>query len=379
MPDREDSGDRNDRMVAELVREGSVAAGSPVEHAFRTVLRHRFLPGTDLHEVYRDEAVVTHRGPDGIPVSSSSQPAIMARMLHQLDLRRGHRVLEIGAGTGYNAALLAHLVGPDGEVITVDIDPEICAAAQRHCRHAGASNVSVLVGDGWTAGRGLGRLDRIEATVGVSDLSTVWADHLEADGILVAPLWLRTGLQASVAFRKRDGELRSVSIQPCGFMRLRGPGAGEPAYEHMGDWIVSFDRPDPGRAALLQRLLRAEPRAELAPALSKGWFTPIALRDPDAVHLFSLGAEGPAVCRGILDPSAPGLSVVRSDRAGGNTIQTFGSEQARRRLLRLIDTDAPVEVDDLTISAIPAGDPPGEHGALATLARPHFTFVISRS
>ncbi len=68
-----------------------------------------------------------------------------------------------------------------------------------------------------------------------------------------------------------------------------------------------------------------------------------------------------------------------SGPAGGSTIQTFGSDQARRRLLRLIDTEAPVEVDDLTISAIPAGDPAGEHGAIATLTRPNFTFVISRN
>ncbi len=60
---------------------------------------------------------------DGIRVSSSSQPAIMAIMLQQLDVHPGRRVLEIGAGTGYSAALLAHLVGQTGQVVTVDIDP----------------------------------------------------------------------------------------------------------------------------------------------------------------------------------------------------------------------------------------------------------------
>ena len=75
-------------------------------------------------EVYRDQAIVTKRV-DGVSVSSSSQPAIMAVMLEQLAVQPGQRVLEIGAGTGYNAALLAHLVGPTGQVITVDIDAGI--------------------------------------------------------------------------------------------------------------------------------------------------------------------------------------------------------------------------------------------------------------
>src|SRR2546428_12794983 len=81
-----------------------------VEAAFRAVPRHLFLPGTPLDLVYSDEAIPTKRF-DGATVSSSSQPAIMAFMLEQLQLEPGHRVLEVGAGTGYNAALMGHIVG----------------------------------------------------------------------------------------------------------------------------------------------------------------------------------------------------------------------------------------------------------------------------
>ena len=69
--------------------------------------------------------------------SSSSQPSVMAMMLIQLDPQPGDRVLEVGAGTGYNAALLAHLVGPRGQVTTIDIDPAITQAAQAHLARAG--------------------------------------------------------------------------------------------------------------------------------------------------------------------------------------------------------------------------------------------------
>src|ERR1044072_8595046 len=92
--------------VAQLPERGEVS--ERVAEAFRLVPRHRFLPDFDPEAAYRDEPIVTKRDEEGRPISSSSQPAIMGIMLDQLDVRPGHRVLEIGAGTGYNAALLAH-------------------------------------------------------------------------------------------------------------------------------------------------------------------------------------------------------------------------------------------------------------------------------
>ena len=94
-----------------------------VEEAFRSVPRHIFVPGVELEKIYSDDSIPT-KYIDGKLVSSSSQPAIMAIMLEQLELQPGHRVLEIGAGTGYNAGLLQHLVGDSGLVVTVDIDEE---------------------------------------------------------------------------------------------------------------------------------------------------------------------------------------------------------------------------------------------------------------
>ena len=367
----------NDQMVTGLVRDGVIPADSPVERAFRTVKRHWFLPETHLDQVYADVAVVTHRRPDGVPVSSSSQPAIMARMLQQLDALPGHRVLEIGAGTGYNAALLGQLVGPHGTVTTIDVDPEICAAAEGHLQVAGASNVSVVRGDGWAGVGGHGPFDRIEATVGVWDLSTRWVEQLRADGILVTPLWLRTGLQASVAFRRVNGGLEAVSIEPCGFMTLRGPGAGDAGYEQTGGWTVSFDEPNPTRAALLERLLRTPPHTGPAPDVPPGWFTRMALVEPDAVHLFSLGPHGPVVGRGVIDASVPGLAVIVSDPRGGNTVQVFGGEEVRGRLLKMIGAGPPIELRGLSITAIGAGEPVHAHQPLVTLTRPNFRFGIT--
>ena len=95
------------RLVDEL-RDGGRLPSAAVEEAFRAVPRHLFLPGMPLNRAYADEAVAV-QAVDGVTTSSASQPSMMAIMLDQLDLRPGHRVLEIGAGTGYNAALMARI------------------------------------------------------------------------------------------------------------------------------------------------------------------------------------------------------------------------------------------------------------------------------
>src|SRR5262249_35642587 len=137
---------RHHALVDGLRRDGALHSAA-VEAAFRAVPRHLFLPGLPLDVIYRDDAIVTKRE-EGRGVSSSSQPAMMAIMLEQLDLRPGHRVLEIGAGTGYNAALMAHIVGEQGRVTTLDIDEDLAAAAAAHLNRAGFERVRVVCGDG---------------------------------------------------------------------------------------------------------------------------------------------------------------------------------------------------------------------------------------
>src|SRR5262249_47679139 len=133
-------------------------------------------------------------------------------------------VLEIGAGTGYNAALLSDLVGPAGQVTTIDIDAEIAAEAEAHLAAAGYTSVRVLAGDGCLGVPDGALYDRVILTVGASDICPAWLEQLADGGLLVLPLWLRAA-EASVAFRKRDGRVLSESLTACGFMRLRGAQA----------------------------------------------------------------------------------------------------------------------------------------------------------
>ncbi|HEY2519511.1 MAG TPA: methyltransferase domain-containing protein [Streptosporangiaceae bacterium] len=222
-----------DRMVAEVTA-AARPVSAPVAEALRVVPRHLFLPRVPAEAAYRDDAIVTRRGPDGQPTSSSSQPTIMAIMLDQLGLEPGHRVLEIGAGTGYNAALMKYLVGPSGTVVTVDLDQDVAREAAAHLASAGYPEVTVAAGDGAEGYPADAPYDRIIATVGVSDLAPAWLAQLAPGGRIVVPLDLR-GSQRSIAFeRGPEGTWASRSVVPCGFMRMRGSLAGPERTQAIG-------------------------------------------------------------------------------------------------------------------------------------------------
>lgn len=234
---------------------------STVEDAMRTVPRHVFLPGIPIEEAYSHGNVVTHRDSEGVAVSSASAAGTVAGMLQQLEVRPGHRVLEIGAGTGYNAALLARLAGPEGGVTTVDIAIDVAEGARRNLATAGYGGVQVICGDGESGYHPAAPFDRIIVTAGAWDIPPAWFEQLAPAGRIVVPLRIR-GLTRSVALERHGPCWRSVSVENCGFIPLRGAGHQPERnirLDEGGKLILRIDDGQPADVDALRRALRGSP------------------------------------------------------------------------------------------------------------------------
>ncbi len=257
------------RMASELRQHGH-ALSPLVQDAFATVPRHVFVPEIGPAAAYRDEALVIKCGPDGLPVSSSSQPAMMAIMLDQLGLRRGQRVLEIGTGSGYNAAVMSAVVGPDGEVVTVDIDPELVARAKASLLAAGAGAVTVRCADGGYGDPDGAPFDRVIVTAGAWDIAPAWLDQLAPGGRLVLPLSIR-GIQLSVGLEQTSaGSWLSTSACRCGFVRMLGAFAGPEEVIRLAEpWpmVCQVSDGNPVHAGALAAALSGEASDEPVPVV----------------------------------------------------------------------------------------------------------------
>jgi protein-L-isoaspartate(D-aspartate) O-methyltransferase len=357
--------------LAERVITANGIGSERIAAALHAVPRHLFLPELRPERAYTDDAIVTKRDEAGRPVSSSSQPAIMAIMLDQLDLAPGQRVLEIGAGTGYNAALIAHIVGPSGQVTSVDIDAELAERARVHLASAGYPDVTVACGDGAAGFAGHAPYDRIIATVGVSDLAPAWLGQAAPEARIVVPLDVR-GTQLSVAFGRADaGHWASGSLAPCGFMRMRGALAGPERIMALapGLWIMLPDGavpgagPDLGVAALAAAL--AGPPVPCQTGVGAG-----------SAQVFWglglwLGARDPRSCR--VDEEGPGG---RAGPAGGASWLARAPLRSRdwRATLGILVPDG---IAVLTAAGEPAGAPQDTPSELVTLGAAGFGAAAS--
>jgi methyltransferase of FxLD system len=219
------------RLVKDLRGKGVIVSDA-VQAAFLAVPRERFIPEVaneqGLEAVYRDEAIVTKRDPRGMPLSSSSQPALMAKMLELLAPTPGDRVLEIGTGTGYNAALLAEMVGSHGRVTSVDVDAGLARTARRALREAGY-RMSVKVGDGREGHPSRAPYDRIIATACADEIPNAWLEQLADGGRIELPLRLDpdgAAIQVIPVLEREGDRLRSTALTWGGFMPLHSGDGG---------------------------------------------------------------------------------------------------------------------------------------------------------
>ncbi|GLF93651.1 methyltransferase domain-containing protein [Streptomyces yaizuensis] len=271
------------------------------------VRRERWLRGA-----YYDGPLAT-RVRDGELISSSSQPSLMALMLRELQVRYGDTVLEIGTGSGYNAALLCHRLGDD-RVTTVDMEPEITDSARAHLAAAGF-RPTVVTGDGARGCPARAPFDRIIATCTLPSIPFAWLPQCRPGALILAPL--STGL---ILLRVREGpggpgaEGRFLPT-PAYFVPLRGgaavpePRRGPLPRRALENDLFRFllaltsDGLDPQEALSLWRRER-RPRRDRFGVTVRGRRQWAWLDDPEGPYVWPLGVQDDPEEDGIRTPPA---------------------------------------------------------------------------
>ena len=204
------------RLVERLVREGIIKSRS-VKEAFLKVPRELFVPEDLRRAAYDDTPLPIGYG------QTISAPHMVAIMVEELELEKGLRVLEVGTGSGYQAAIMAEITGPEGIVYTVERIPGLAEKARRNLEAAGyAGRVEVIVGDGSKGYPEAAPYDRIVVTAAAPSIPPPLVEQLKPGGILVAPVGDRYMQRLVKAVKKRDGSLDARSGVYCLFVPLIG-------------------------------------------------------------------------------------------------------------------------------------------------------------
>ena len=211
-----------------------------VETAFLETPRHLFIKRYKLsqekewHKVnksnlekhllilYQDNPLSLWREEDDKRVSTISQPSLVLYMLNMLKLEPGHKVLEVGAGSGWNAALMSHIVGASGYVYSMEIIPEVAKTAGENIEQFGINNVSIIegdAGDGYEAGS---PFDRIIFTAGTFDLPRSLYRQIKEGGLLLVVIKIEGGADNLFLLEKKGECFESIDSVPCKFVQMTG-------------------------------------------------------------------------------------------------------------------------------------------------------------
>jgi len=216
---------RRESLVQRLMDEGIIHSPG-VARAMKAVPREWFLPESVVEGAYVDVPLPIGYG------QTISAPHMVAMMAEALELEVGHKVLEVGAGSGYNAAVLAEVVAPEGgggHVYTVEIVPELYEFARMNLESADyEGRVTVVLGDGSVGWPECAPYDRIAVTAAAPKVPKALVDELKVGGILVVPVGGAYFFQELIKVRREaDGRVSEWSLCGVAFVPLRGKGGLE--------------------------------------------------------------------------------------------------------------------------------------------------------
>ena len=221
---------KRERMVIETIERRGIT-DADVLQAMHAVPRHLFVPESEQGYAYGDYPLPIGYG------QTISQPYIVALMTELLELKEGDRVLEIGTGSGYQAAVLAHI--PGIEVYTIEIILELAESAHKKLEGLGHTQVNRKQGDGYYGWPEHSPFDAIIVTAAPNHVPPALVDQLANGGRMVIPIGPPGGYQTLWKFVKQpDGELQAFNMGGVAFVPLTGPGMEEHPHEGGYEWPV---------------------------------------------------------------------------------------------------------------------------------------------
>ena len=202
-----------EKMMFQLTLRRRGISDQAVLRAMEEVPREAFVEKGDLAYAYRDSALGIECG------QTISQPFVVAYMTEQLGVQRSHRVLEIGTGSGYQAAILSKLCR---EVVSIERYRTLADNARKRLAKLGYNNVEVILGDGFDIPENLGSFDRIIVTAAMENIPEKLLERLEPGGVLISPVGPHHGIQTLVRvamsqagfYRKELVDVRFVPALP---------------------------------------------------------------------------------------------------------------------------------------------------------------------
>lgn len=287
-----------------------------------------------LATLYSDRALVLFGDDDNDVPSTISQPSFVLRMLDMLQLEPGQKVFELGAGSGWNAALMGNLVAPEGCVYSLELIPEMAQRATAMIGALGIKNVNIVEADGGEGYAAGAPYDRAIFTAGAYDLPDPFFEQIKEGGLFLVVIKSEGGGDTLVLLRKEHDYFESIDSMACGFVQMRG--------KYQLDNLQPIQLEDlPEWSELRNKLIRTRPfwwggkGKEDFPWRTLGVRTYLGITEP-AFRAFKMerpdGQLRGKNYFGIWDPEQNSLVIAKDD-----LLLSYGSPSAEERLLKALE------------------------------------------
>ncbi len=188
----------------------------PELNAFKEIRREDFVPESVKARAYEDIPLPLLRG------KTISQPTTVMLMTHSLELKQGHKVFEVGSGSGYQTAIIAKIIGPKGKIISAEVIPELVGFAKQNLAKAGIENAEIYEDDGSNGMKDKAPFDRIIITAACKEFPKPLLSQLKPDGIIVGPVGNEKEQEMIRGIKGKDGRLQLEFLGQFIFSPLYG-------------------------------------------------------------------------------------------------------------------------------------------------------------